>query len=100
MLIGDRSNLISLFSTQTYEKLNEFILVHHQAHGYPVQMTSLNDRSIIFLLLSDSSIYTIDLSILLHRSRLSAPEMSYRYVANVSLPTFQILALPTASGRK
>jgi hypothetical protein len=66
-------------------------------------MTGSSETSIIFLLLSDNSIYSIDLSILLHRSRnsiSSAPDLCYRYVANVSLPTFKILALPTASGRK
>jgi len=68
-------------------------------------MTSLFETSIIFLLLSDNSIYSIDLSILLHRSSrnpiiTTANDLCYRYVANVSLPTFKILALPTASGRK
>jgi hypothetical protein len=67
-------------------------------------MTSLLETSIIFLLLSDNSIYSIDLSIILHRSRnpiiTAANDLCYRYVANVSLPTFKILALPTASGRK
>jgi hypothetical protein len=65
-------------------------------------MTSLFETSTIFLLLSDNSIYSIDLSILLHRSKnpIAANELCYRYIANVSLPTFKILALPTASGRK
>jgi hypothetical protein len=68
-----------------------------------MHMTSLSDTSIVFLLLSDNSIYSIDLSVLLHRSRSlisSAMDLCYRYVANVQLPTFKILALPTASGRK
>jgi len=66
-------------------------------------MTSLAETSIVFLLLSDNSIYSIDLSILLHRSRNPmslVTDLCYRYVANVSLPTFKILSLPTASGRK
>ncbi|CAF4155717.1 unnamed protein product, partial [Rotaria sp. Silwood1] len=64
-------------------------------------MTSLLETSIIFLLLSDNSIYSIDLSIILHRSKniiSSTIDLCYRYIANVSLPTFKILALPTASG--
>lgn len=68
-------------------------------------MSSLPETSTVFLLLSDSSIYSIDLSIILHRSRNSivtgaATDLCYRYIANVSLPTYKILALPTASGRK
>ena len=105
ILVADRQNLISIYCTQTFEKLNQFLLVHHQQHGHPVHMTSLPETSIIFLLLSDGSIYSIDLSMLLHRSRhsmmpIAATDLCYRYIANVSLPTFKILALPTASGRK
>jgi hypothetical protein len=104
MLLADRQNLISIYCTQTFQKLNQFLLVHHQQHGYPIHMTSLFETSMIFLLLSDNSIYSIDLSMLLNRSRNSlltaANDLCYRYIANVSLPTFKILALPTASGRK
>lgn len=104
MLVADHQNFVSVYCTQTFEKLNQFHLVHHQENCHPVHMTSLSETSIIFLLLSDNSIYSIDLSILLHRSRnpltTSTTDLCYRYVANVSLPTFKILALPTASGRK
>ena len=105
ILLGDTQNLISIYCTQTFEKLNQFQLVHHQQHGHPVHMTSLNETSMVFTLLSDGSIYSIDLSMLLHRARnslvpIAATELCYRYIANVSLPTFKILALPTASGRK
>ena len=104
MILGDTQNLISIYCTQTFEKLNQFHLVHHQQHGHPVHMSSLNETSTIFSLLSDGSIYSIDLSMLLHRARnslvpIAATELCYRYIANVSLPTFKILALPTASGR-
>ncbi|UJR21881.1 hypothetical protein I4U23_024954 [Adineta vaga] len=102
ILLADRQNLIHIYSTQTFQEINQFLLVHHQENGHPIQMTSLTESSVVFLLLSDNSIYSIDLSILLHPSRNSisaAPDLCYRYVANVSLPTFKILALPTASGR-
>jgi hypothetical protein len=105
ILLGDNQNIISIYCTQTFKKLNQFHLVHHQQHGHPVHMTSLIETSVIFLLLSDGSIYSIDLSMLLHRTRNSlmptvATDLCYRYIANVSLPTYKILALPTASGRK
>ncbi|CAF3763323.1 unnamed protein product [Rotaria sordida] len=102
IILADRQNMIYIYCTQTFQKLNQFLLVHHQENGHPIHMSSLSETSIIFLLLSDNSIYSIDLSILLHRSRNLNPitvDLCYRYVANVSLPTFKILALPTASGR-
>jgi len=104
MFLCDQQNLINVYCTQTFEKLAYFVLAHHQQHAYAVHLTSLNDSSTIFALLSDNSIYSIDLSILLHRTRnipsSAASELCYRYVANVSLPTYKILALPTASGKK
>ncbi|CAF1166862.1 unnamed protein product [Adineta steineri] len=102
ILLADNHNLISIYCTRTFQKLNHFLLVHHQENGHAVHMTSLPETSIVFLLLSDNSIYSIDLPILLHRNRNSMStitDLCYRYVANVSLPTFKILALPTASGR-
>ncbi|CAF3176855.1 unnamed protein product [Rotaria sp. Silwood2] len=102
IVLTDRQNMIYIYCTQTFQKLNQFPLVHHQQSGHPIHMTSLPETSIVFLLLSDNSIYSIDLSIILHRSRnlnSSTVDLCYRYVANVSLPTFKILALPTASGR-
>ncbi|CAF0818437.1 unnamed protein product [Adineta ricciae] len=102
VLLADRQNLIRVYSTQTFQEVNQFLLIPHQQNGHPVHMTSLAETSIVFLLLSDNSIYSIDLSILLNGSRSSissAQELCYRYVANVSLPTFKLLALPTASGR-
>ena len=95
--------MVYVYCTRTFEKLNQFVLVHHQQNGHPIHMTSLFETSTVFLLLSDNSLYSIDLSVLLHRSRSlisSSLDTCYRYVANVSLPTFKILALPTASGRK
>lgn len=103
VILGDRQNMIYIYCTRTFQILNQFLLVHHQQTGHPVHMTSLSETSTIFLLLSDNSIYSIDLSLALNRSRnimASAADTCYRYVANVSLPTFKILALPTASGRK
>ncbi|CAF5087984.1 unnamed protein product [Rotaria magnacalcarata] len=94
--------MIYIYCTQTFQKLNQFLLVHHQQNGHPIHMTGLPETSTLFLLLSDSSIYSIDLSLALNRSRnimSSTADLCYRYVANVSLPTFKILALPTASGR-
>ncbi|CAF3968173.1 unnamed protein product, partial [Rotaria sp. Silwood1] len=94
--------MIYIYCTQTFQKLNQFHLIHHQENGHPIYMTSLLETSIIFLLLSDNSIYSIDLSIILHRSKniiSSTIDLCYRYIANVSLPTFKILALPTGSGR-
>ncbi|CAF3674601.1 unnamed protein product [Adineta steineri] len=102
ILLADNHNLISIYCTRTFQKLNHFLLVHHQENGHAIHMTSLPETSIVFLLLSDNSIYSIDLPILLHRNRNSMStitDLCYRYVANVSLPTFKILALPTASGR-
>lgn len=101
VILADRQNAIYIYSTETFQKINQFILVHHQQHGHPVHMTGLPETSTIFLLLSDNSIYSIDLSSILNRSRnATTVDLCYRYVANVSLPTFKILALPTASGRK
>lgn len=100
VLLANRHNLITLFCTRSFQKVNQFLLVHHQQHGHAVHFTSLAETSVVFALLSDNSIYSIDLNMLLHRSATTANELCYRYVANVSLPTFRILALPTASGRK
>ncbi|CAF3639498.1 unnamed protein product [Rotaria socialis] len=102
ILLADRQNMIYIYCTQTFQKLNQFLLVHHQQNGHPIHMTGLLETSTLFLLLSDNSIYSIDLSLALNRSRnvmSSIADHCYRYVANVSLPTFKILALPTASGR-
>ena len=100
VLLANRQCLITLYCTRTFQKLAQFLLVHRQKHEHPVHFTSFAETSIVFVLLSDNSIYSIDLNALLHRSAATATELCYRYLANVSLPTFKILALPTASGRK
>lgn len=100
VLLANRQNLITVFCTRTFQKLTQFRLVHHQKHGHPIHFTSFAETSVVFVLLSDNSIYSIDLNILLHRAASAATELCYRYLVNVSLPTFKILALPTASGRK
>lgn len=100
VLIANRQSLITVYCTRTFQKLAQFLLVHHQKHGHPVHFTSFAETAVVFALLSDNSIYSIDLNVLLQRAATAATELCYRYLVNVSLPTFKILALPTASGRK
>ena len=101
MLLADRQNIIYVYCTQTFQRLNQFVLIHHQQNDHAIHMTSLSETSTVFVLLSDNSIYSVDLNALLHRTQNSVPSSNiYRYIANVSLPTYKIVALPTASDRK
>ncbi|CAF1147991.1 unnamed protein product, partial [Didymodactylos carnosus] len=103
VILADILNCLYIFCSKTFVKLHQSILIHHHSNAQPVHMISLNEQqpllsSIVYLLLSDNSIYSLDLLILL-RNQIDASELGYRYIMNIALPTFKITALPTPSGR-